>query len=87
MHRTDLRPLNWIQWSTLALLLLVPVLSVIILIHVQDVQRHQNDALHSIICRVEAAELRSPVLSTQEKHHDIRFWSAALNSAHLKPCE
>lgn len=82
-----MRPLNWIQWSTLVLLFVVPALTVVMFLRVQDVQRHQNDALHNIICFVAAAEQRNPHLSVVRKRQALTFWRRALTDAHLKPCQ
>jgi hypothetical protein len=55
-------------------------------LRIQDVQSHQNDALHSIICFVQKRELASPVLTAKQKRQAVRFWVAALKNARLAPC-
>lgn len=80
------RPLNWIQWLTLALVPVLAALVVIVILQIQRVQHHQNDALHSIICFVSAAEQRSKTLTVTQKRQAIRFWVAALHDAHLGAC-
>ena len=80
------RPLNWIQWSTLLLLFVVPALTVLLFFRIQDVQHHQNDALHTIICSIESFQARSHHLTVAQKHAQLRFWTLELQAAHLRPC-
>lgn len=80
-------PLNWIQWLTLLCTLALSILMPIIVLKIQDVQNHQNDALHTIICKVELAQKHSPLLSAQQKRQDLLFWDKALSGAHLASCD
>lgn len=52
----------------------------------QNSRAHQNDALRSIICRIDAAQQASPVLTKKEKHQAGVFWQKAAEHAHLRPC-
>lgn len=80
-------PINWVQWLSYLTAAAVAVLMPIIILRIQDVQHHQNDALHSIICQVEVAQKRSPLLTAQQKRQDLRFWDKALSDAHLASCD
>lgn len=82
-----LYPLNWIQWLTLALTLTVSATTPILYFRVQHVQRHQNDALHSIICRAEHVVSTEPGLTAKKRREALRFYEQALAGAHLKPCQ
>lgn len=80
-------PLNWVQWLSLFTALALAILMPIIILRIQNVQHHQNDALHSIICQVEAVQKHSPLLSAQQRRQDLRFWDKALSDAHLASCD
>lgn len=68
------------------LLALVAAATALAFVRVQDIQRHQNDALRSIICYVDAREQSSPTLTALQKRQAGDFWRAALQSAHLPYC-
>lgn len=72
-----------IIWVMLATLFVMTAFAVI---KVTDVQGHQNDALHSIICYVEYRQLQSPTITDAEKRQSVLFWKAALKRAALPPC-
>lgn len=84
------RPLNWIQWLTLILLLAMSVTTPWLFYRVRSVQHHQNDALRSIMCRAETVVRRAPVSATftvKQKRQALRFYTQALAAAHLLPCD
>lgn len=70
-------------WVLLALLTAATTFS---LIRVQNVQHHQNDALHSIICSAERFIRNSKHETEQQKQQALKFYDDALSSAHLAPC-
>lgn len=75
------------QWVAIGLL--AAVLS-IGFVWLADIQTHQNDALHSIICTIEFKELhpaRGPAPSVVRQRQIVEFWSSELAGANLKPCE
>lgn len=54
--------------------------------HLARVQAHQNDALHSIICRAEHYLRTQPGIPAKQRRQGIRFYEDALTGAHLQPC-
>ncbi len=60
--------------------------SLLAFIKVQDVQRHQDTALRSIMCFAEGFVEKSPHATAQQKKQAIRFYNEALVSARLAPC-
>lgn len=79
-------PLNWIQWLTLTLCAAVAIGFSYGFHEIKQVQRHQNDALDSIICRAERVVRTEPGLTADERHRALRFYENALKGAHLTPC-
>lgn len=68
---------------------LVAVASAAAIVSVVLIQRHQNDALHSIMCRAVTVVERTPVSSAftaKQKAHALRFYRSALSHANLPPC-
>lgn len=55
-------------------------------VYVRQVQAHQNDALHSIICRAEYLVETHPGLSPAKRREELRFYEDVSAGAHLKPC-
>lgn len=53
---------------------------------IEYVQRHQNDALRTIICYFEDRTIRSHQLPPKKKLQGIRVLEHALHRAHLAPC-
>ena len=86
MRRSQFVPLNYIQWITLCLLLVMASTTPVLFMRVADVQRHQNDALHSIICFAEDRIRVVPGLTAEQRHEDLSFYQHALTRAHLSAC-
>jgi hypothetical protein len=76
-----------VQWLTLLLALCISFTLVVLYMRIQNVQKHENDALHSIICQAEHAVQVRPGIPPAQRHQAIRFYRAALANAHLDPCE
>lgn len=79
-------PINWIQWLTLLLALTVSVTTPILYFRIQNVQHHQNDALHSIICRAEHVVRTQPDIPAKQRREALHFYRHALTGAHLQSC-
>ena len=75
-----------VQWLTLALALFVAFTFVILYLRIENVQRHENDGLHSIICYAEHVVLTRPGIPAKQRHESIDFYNHSLADAHLKPC-
>ena len=84
--RRSLHPLNWIQWLTLALAVVVAATTPILYLRITNVQAHQNDALHSIICRAEHFVKTQPGIKPNQRRQALRFYEGALRDANLDPC-
>ena len=82
----DMHPLNWIQWLTLLLAAVTAASFIVLYVRITNVQHHQNDALHSIICRAEHVVRTQPGLSSEKRRQALRFYETSLRVAHLKPC-
>lgn len=82
-----MRPLNFIQWVTIATALAVAVMLPFILIKISNEQHHQNDALRSIICRAEHVVKTEPGIPAEQRRRAFRFYEQALRGAHLAPCD
>lgn len=82
----NVHPLNWIQWVTLALVLCVGVTVPLIFLRLENVQRHQNDALRSILCRAENVVRTEPGITVEQRRQALSFYEHALAGAHLAPC-
>lgn len=65
---------------------LVASMSALSLVIVLNAQRHQNDALHSVICFSESFIRHSKRLTPEQKVRDIRIYDRILRVAHLAPC-
>jgi hypothetical protein len=75
-----------VLWMLLAVMGLVMAFS---LTQIANVQHHQNDALHLIMCRAETVVNRTPVsaqFTAKEKRQTERFYVQALSQANLPPC-
>jgi len=71
----------------LSLLLVVTATATLLsFLKVEYVQRHQNDALRSIMCRAESFVRKSPQTTPAQKRQAIRFYESALADAHLPSC-
>ena len=81
-----LRPSTWLQWLTLALALTIGITMPILFTRLQDVTKHQNDSLRSIICRIEYKTIIDTQLTPQEKTKDIKFYNGLLESIHVSTC-
>jgi len=68
------------------LLVIAAASSLFAFLRVQDVQRHQDTALRSIMCFAEGFVKKSPHATSQQKRQAIRFYNEALANAHLAPC-
>ena len=73
------------------LLATVTVMASFALIRSAQTQKHQNDALHTIICTIQAKELHpsspdAPKPTAAQKAEIIKFWSEELKAANLVPC-
>lgn len=74
----------FVQWVLIALLALAVAFAVY---RIQNVQHHQNDALHSIICRAETFIKANKNGSTfEQRRRALHFYEQALKGAHLPPC-
>lgn len=74
---------------TYLLVIFIAVTTPIEFKRIQTVQNHQNDALHSIMCRAETLVVKTPVSSqftAKQKRQALRFYRSALTHAHLPPC-
>lgn len=79
-------PINWIQWLTLVLALFMAFAFIVLYARIQNVQRHENDALRSIICQAEHAVRVHPGIPAQQRRQALSFYQHSLVDAHLKPC-
>lgn len=68
------------------LLLLTGIASTTAVLRVLDVQRHQNDALHAVICFSEHRYEVSKRVPEPQRRQAIRAFNQALAVAHLAPC-
>ena len=80
-------PLNWIQWLTVLLIPATIIPIVILFSQIQNVQKHQNDALHAIICHAERVVRTSTDLTTSQRWQALKFYRQSLADAHLSPCD
>lgn len=80
------QPINWIQWMTLLLALFMAFAFIALYLRIENVQKHQNDALRAIICRAEHVVRTQPDIPEKQRHDAIRFYRQSLAGAHLKPC-
>lgn len=85
--RSRIVPLNWVQWVTLALLLSFAITTPLLFFRIQGVQKHQNDALRSIICHAISVTEKQPGIPAAQRQRSIRFFESSLADAHLKPCD
>jgi len=76
-----------IQWLTLLLALCITGTLVTLYVRVQNVQKHENDALHSIICFAEHRVQVAPGFTPEQRHKALQFYSQSLADAHLAPCD
>lgn len=79
-------PINWIQWLTLALALFMAFAFIVLYLRIQHVQRHENDALRSIICQAEHAVRVRPGIPQEQRRQALSFYEHALTNSHLEPC-
>ena len=84
MRRT--LPINWIQWLTLLLAMTIATTTPVLFFRIQNVQHHQNDALHSIICHAESVVRTQPGIPPEKRRQALRFYQTSIIDAHLKPC-
>ena len=82
-----LHPLNWIQWLTLALAAMTAASFIVLYNRITNVQAHQNDALHAIICRAEHFVRTQPGITAEKRQQALRFYDQSLSDANLKPCD
>ena len=59
----------------------------ILFFRIEGVQRHQNDALRSIMCHAEHVVKAQPDITAKQRHEALRFYETSLVDAHLKPCD
>ena len=73
-----------LMWTLIGLLTAACIFAVV---RVTDVQRHQNDALHSIICNAESFVRTSHRLTAEQKRQSLKFYDDSLAKARLAPCK
>ena len=79
-------PINWIPWVTLGLSLFTAFAFIVLYVRIENVQHHQNDALHSIICHAENVVRTQPGIPAEKRRQAIRFYQTSIVDAHLDPC-
>lgn len=85
--RQFFRPLNGIQYLTLALLIVMAAGFIYGFRIVENVQRHQNDGLRTVICLAEGFVKGSHHIDAQQRAQSLRFYNQALSKAHLRSCD
>jgi hypothetical protein len=81
-----LKPVNWIQWLTLMTVVTIGIIVPVLIVQINNVQRHQNDALRTILCFSEARIRISPTLTPKQRRDAIKFYDDALARIDAKPC-
>lgn len=81
-----MKPLNWIQWVTLATVIAVVTLMPYIVYQLNSVSDGQSRALRTIICFTEQRVKVSKQLTPVQRRQALQFYEQALKQAHIRSC-
>lgn len=86
MNSRSFRPINWVQWISLATALSVAILMPFLVIRIQNGHRETNATIRTLLCYFETRTLASPTLTVAERRQAIAIYREALTQIGEPDC-